>query len=768
MGDAGDSSISGSGTESGSNGNIELVMAEFLSKCMEVVAEKSAKKEEKVPQVGQKGLLKQAEANTKWINLLTGADESNWQNTIKSVVDSIRARNAELMLLDKNPNALKAKEQFEAIAQVNGVPLDSMDAKWIAMAQMISTGASTSSNRHPPKRDQFFRSAGSSYRPGGVRGDFYGRQVEEFQRRPIKRTYDDREANSEDGFRKSTVKCYACHRTGHYATGCPQRRLEDWKTAWPFLQRAKYAATFDFRGGYHHVRIADNSTDLLAFSLSNPHAPPYFKFVALPFGLSTAPWLFTKIFRPLVARWREFGIKIFLYLDDGLILAETKEQALLAVKIVREDLEAAGVTVAEDKSFWEPSHQFTWLGLMGDLSERTVRLTEKREKNLRAQLEKMRRSEAPTILDRQKLCGYLSSMTVISDEAIRRQRRVSHAVATTIKEHPETRPLGFLYPKLEYRGDEASRDFDYDDWGVQDWAFTWHRKDGDWSPVTGSRNHVQLEQMSFNGFEKPRSWDWHEGHKAAFFESLVEEAERAGLMHLVDSLGKAPIEARAVSTMKAYAGENQRRINWSKSLPASLSEEHRFTLYLVDRAMSAGSSSLAKAAAAFKLANDGLSPFASQLVSDVIKAQRRKESESRAQPTQIRRAKNDQLARGRETFCNWPEGSKRDCLLKRFRARASMRPGLDFVFQNIVNGTKLTPSAISGIAKDTLAAAGVSATHHSLRRGRANHLQQSGVDFQAIKETGRWRSDAGLRCYLSDSPRAQGFTVTELGDEVGG
>ncbi|CAP36147.2 Protein CBG18753 [Caenorhabditis briggsae] len=399
MGDAGDSSISGSGTESGSNGNIELVMAEFLSKCMEVVAEKSAKKEEKVPQVGQKGLLKQAEANTKWINLLTGADESNWQNTIKSVVDSIRARNAELMLLDKNPNALKAKEQFEAIAQVSGVPLDSMDAKWIAMAQMISTGASTSLNRHPPKRDQFFRSAGSSYRPGGVRGDFYGRQVEEFQRRPIKRTYDDREANSEDGFRKSTVKCYA---------------------------------------------------------------------------------------------------------------------------------------------------------------------------------------------------------------------------------------------------------------------------------------------------------------------------------------------SRAVSTMKAYAGENQRRINWSKSLPASLSEEHRFTLYLVDRAMSAGSSSLAKAAAAFKLANDGLSPFASQLVSDVIKAQRRKESESRAQPTQvsvntvskivernalvvtlsfygllrageasmlkwsdvhqsgnmlklkIRRAKNDQLARGRETFCDWPEGSKRDCLLKRFRARASMRPGLDFVFQNIL------------------------------------------------------------------------------------
>ena len=37
----------------------------------------------------------------------------------------------------------------------------------------------------------------------------------------------------------------------------------------------------------------------------------------LPFGLSSAPYLFTKFFRPLVRHWRSLGIHLVLYLDDG-------------------------------------------------------------------------------------------------------------------------------------------------------------------------------------------------------------------------------------------------------------------------------------------------------------------------------------------------------------------------------------------------------------------------------------------------------------------
>ncbi|PIC52495.1 hypothetical protein B9Z55_000258 [Caenorhabditis nigoni] len=129
-------------------------------------------------------------------------------------------------------------------------------------------------------------------------------------------------------------------------------------------------------------------------------------------------------------RWRERGVKVFLYLDDGLILAKTREEAENAVRQVREDLEAAGVCVAEDKSHWEPSQEFTWLGVRGDLKKREIRLTEKREISLRNQIEKMKKSLAPSILDRQVLCGYLSSLMIIAgDQSVARQRHNASTVA---------------------------------------------------------------------------------------------------------------------------------------------------------------------------------------------------------------------------------------------------------------------------------------------------------------------------------------------------
>ena len=44
----------------------------------------------------------------------------------------------------------------------------------------------------------------------------------------------------------------------------------------------------------------------------------YFVFTVLPFGLSTSPYIFTKIVRPLVKYWRLKGIPIVVFIDDGI------------------------------------------------------------------------------------------------------------------------------------------------------------------------------------------------------------------------------------------------------------------------------------------------------------------------------------------------------------------------------------------------------------------------------------------------------------------
>lgn len=208
-------------------------------------------------------------------------------------------------------------------------------------------------------------------------------------------------------------------------------KLESWNTAWPFLEKARFACTFDFRAGYHHVKMSQRSSDFLAFSLDSPPKAPFWKFTALPFGLSTAPWLFTKIFKPLLARWRSRGIKVFLYLDDGLILAETEKEAERAGEWVREDLESAGVQLAPEKCSWSPSSRFVWLGYECDLERGTVSPTESRLDKTEARLEELiDGATRPTVLSRQRFLGSIASMfVVLGDQGVARSRALLNSVA---------------------------------------------------------------------------------------------------------------------------------------------------------------------------------------------------------------------------------------------------------------------------------------------------------------------------------------------------
>ena len=51
------------------------------------------------------------------------------------------------------------------------------------------------------------------------------------------------------------------------------------------------------------------------------------QFRCLPFGLACAPWVFTKILKPIAAQLRQLGMRLIVYIDDILILAGSRERA---------------------------------------------------------------------------------------------------------------------------------------------------------------------------------------------------------------------------------------------------------------------------------------------------------------------------------------------------------------------------------------------------------------------------------------------------------
>ena len=83
------------------------------------------------------------------------------------------------------------------------------------------------------------------------------------------------------------------------------------------------------------------------------------KFVVLPFGLSTGPYTYTKISRPLIAKWRAESKKAVMYLDDGFGCSHSKESAETLVKLIKSDLISSGFVPKVEKSLWVPVQPFS-------------------------------------------------------------------------------------------------------------------------------------------------------------------------------------------------------------------------------------------------------------------------------------------------------------------------------------------------------------------------------------------------------------------------
>ena len=88
----------------------------------------------------------------------------------------------------------------------------------------------------------------------------------------------------------------------------------------------------------------------------------------LPFGLSMGPYIFTKVGRVLVKKWRAEGKSIILYLDDGIGGDTHLEKAIDVSHKVRSDLVSCGFLLSEEKCVWEVRQKQIWLGYVFDTS----------------------------------------------------------------------------------------------------------------------------------------------------------------------------------------------------------------------------------------------------------------------------------------------------------------------------------------------------------------------------------------------------------------
>ena len=144
----------------------------------------------------------------------------------------------------------------------------------------------------------------------------------------------------------------------------PRRfRMETLATVLLSLDRGLWATSIDLKDAYLHIPIHRAYHRFLAFRYKGID----YAFRALPFGLSTAPRVFTRVTKVVLAFLRRKGILVFAYLDDWLLVGRSAQESTDITSYTVSLLEDLGWIVNQEKSSLIPSQILTYLGAVLDL-----------------------------------------------------------------------------------------------------------------------------------------------------------------------------------------------------------------------------------------------------------------------------------------------------------------------------------------------------------------------------------------------------------------
>lgn len=186
----------------------------------------------------------------------------------------------------------------------------------------------------------------------------------------------------------------------------PHFKLEGLEAIASMLRPGDWLSKVDIKDAYLHVPLAYKDRPYTGFGF----AGQTYRFKVLPFGVSSAPYLFTKITRLVISQARSEGMRITSYLDDICLASSSEAEGIAQSQRLAEILESAGWIINLKKStIGRPSQSQEFLGMIVDAGSMRFRLSQTKVHQMRSSakgLLKKPRTDARTLAS---VVGFLQS-----------------------------------------------------------------------------------------------------------------------------------------------------------------------------------------------------------------------------------------------------------------------------------------------------------------------------------------------------------------------
>jgi len=182
-------------------------------------------------------------------------------------------------------------------------------------------------------------------------------------------------------------------------------KLEDSRTASRLVSPGCFMAKLDLKDAYYTVPVVPEYRKFLRFYFRDN----LFEFTCLPFGLCSAPYVFTKLLRPVVSSLRQRGLISVVYLDDFFLIGDSLEECTYNVEVTCKLLAELGFIFSAEKCIFPPANQCQFLEFVFDSIRMTLSLPDKKRVALKALISQMRKKSLCSIRSFARFLGSLEA-----------------------------------------------------------------------------------------------------------------------------------------------------------------------------------------------------------------------------------------------------------------------------------------------------------------------------------------------------------------------